>query len=70
VIPSEPPALKYSKMENALRLQWKAPGFILQETLDLSDSSGWRDVPGGSFGDLTVEPDPGAGQKFYRLRRK
>ncbi len=39
--------ITYTRQGAALRMEWAAAGFVLEQTTDLANPSGWTDVPGG-----------------------
>jgi len=62
------PTLFIERVGLQVRITWdpNTPGFVLQETTNLSNSASWGTTPGG-FNGLTI---PASGPtKFYRLQR-
>ncbi|MCL5099050.1 MAG: hypothetical protein M1608_16250, partial [Candidatus Omnitrophica bacterium] len=66
-IPVALPELSVAQSGNQLILSWTAAGYILQEKSDLSSTSNWVDVQGGSTSPVTVTIGQDT-QKFYRLK--
>jgi hypothetical protein len=62
------PTLFVERIGASVRITWdpNTPGFVLQETTNLSNPASWGNTVGG-FNGLTI-PASGA-TKFYRLRR-
>jgi len=51
----------------ALRIEWAATGFVLQENSNATNPSGWTDMPAGNASPVVLPW--AAGQKFFRLRQ-
>jgi hypothetical protein len=49
-----------------VRLDWVAPGSVLQENTNLSNPAGWVDSPGAPQRSLLITPEPP--WKYFRLR--
>jgi hypothetical protein len=62
------PVMTFSHVGNQLILPAPPPGFVLQENTDLANPAGWRDVPAGNQGQMTVPIE--AGNRFFRLRKQ
>ena len=48
-------------------MEWAAAGFVLEQTTDLANPSGWMDVPGGDVGHVIITSGPE--QNFFRLMK-
>src|SRR6266851_7433205 len=52
--PVPSPLITYTRQGAALRMEWAAAGFVLEQNTDLANPSGWMDVPGGDVGHVII----------------
>jgi len=62
------PTLNFSVAGGKLTLSWTQTGFTLQQNSNLTNSSGWADVPNGNVSPVVITLPP-TGANFYRLHK-
>ena len=62
------PTLGISSAGGNLTFVWNVLGYVLQENRNLSNPTGWMDVPGAEASPVTMTPEPES--KFFRLRKQ
>ena len=65
IAPPPPPTMAVSQTGSNLNFSWTAAGFVLQTNGNLSNPTGWANVPGGTISPQTIPI--GAGNLFFRL---
>ena len=61
------PILALSAAGRQLTLSWSQTGFVLQENVNLANSTGWTNLANGAVSPVVITL-PATGAKFYRLK--
>jgi hypothetical protein len=68
-VPPLPPTLYFSVAGNQVTITWLGAGYILQQSGNLSNATGWADLGGATSSPVTI-PLPTTGNNFYRLKKQ